>query len=144
MNFIQKLRRFMYGRYGVDQLSRFLFYLSMVFWALSLIFRFLPFRRAYYVFWALNLVIYAFAIFRILSKNTYARTVENERYLRLRGKVLPKWMKFKAENMDKSYVFRKCPHCGSRLRLKRVRGRHTARCPRCGTKFKVFILFGDR
>ena len=53
-------------------------------------------------------------------------------------------MKFKAENMDKSYVFRKCPHCGSRLRLKRVRGSHTARCPRCGTKFKVFILFGDR
>ncbi len=134
----------MYGRYGFDQLGRFLFCLSLVFWGLSFVFRILFLRRLYFVFWLLNLLIYAFAIFRILSKNTYARTVENERYLRLRAKVLPKWQKFKAEKTDSGYVFRKCPHCGSRLRLKRVRGRHTTKCPRCGTKFKVFVLFGKK
>ena len=138
-----RLRSFMYGRYGFDQLGRFLFILSIVFWALSLFFRFTPLRRVYFVFWALNTLIYIYAIFRILSKNTYQRTVENERYLRVRGKVFPKWIKFKTERLDKDYIFKKCPYCGARLRLKRKRGKHTTRCPKCGTEFSVRIIFGQ-
>ena len=142
MDLLNRFRNFMYGRYGFDQFGKFLFYLSLVFWALSLVFRFTPLRKAYYVFWLLNTVIYVYALFRIFSKNTYQRTVENERYLRWREKFIPGWRKFKSEKMDPDHVFRRCRHCGSRLRLKRVRGVHTTKCPRCGAQFKIFILIG--
>lgn len=144
MDLLNRFRNFMYGRYGFDQLGKFLFILSLVFWALSVVFRFTPLRKAYFIFWLLNTLIYVYAIFRILSKNTYQRTVENERYLRVRERFVPGWRKFKTEKLDKNYVFKLCPHCGSRLRLKRVRGSHTTKCPRCGTQFKVYIVFGNK
>ena len=142
MDFINRLRGFMYGRYGFDALGRFLFVLSIVFWGLSFVFRFTPLRSAYYVFWGLNLLIYAFALFRIFSKNTRARSAENERYLRFREKIVPPFQRFKADKLDKNYVFKPCPHCGSRLRLKRIKGKHTVRCPKCGVSFTVRIFFG--
>ena len=144
MDLLNRIRKFMYGRYGFDQLGRFLFILSLVFWAVSFVLRFTPLKKAYFVFWILNLVIYAFALFRIFSKNVLKREAENNAYLRLREKVMPRINAFKADNLDKNYVFRRCPKCSSRLRLKRVRGRHTVKCPRCGTKFKIFILFGQK
>ncbi len=144
MSFMERLRSFMYGRYGFDQLGKLLFAVSLVFWGFSIVFRFTPLRKVYFIFWLLNTVLYVFAIFRILSKNTYQRTVENERYLRFRERFIPGWRRFKTEKMDKAYVFRRCPHCGSKLRLKRIRGRHTTKCPRCGTKFTVRIFIGEK
>lgn len=138
-----KLRRFMYGRYGYDQFSRFLFLFSIVFWALSIIFRYTPLRGAYFVFWILNTLIYAFALFRIFSKNIYRRTVENEKYLRIRGKIFPKWLKFKNERLNRDYVFKACPYCAAKLRLRRKKGKHNTRCPRCGTEFTIRIFFGN-
>ncbi len=134
----------MYGRYGFDQFGRFLFILSLIFWALSLILSFTPLRKAYYAFWALNTAIYIYAFYRILSKNIPRRTVENDRYLRARARVAPRFERLKTERLDKDHVFRKCPYCKSRLRMRRVRGRHTTRCPKCGTTFGVFILFGKK
>ena len=68
-DWIRKLRQFMAGRYGFDQLGRFLFGLSIVFWLISAILRWTPFSKAYFVFWLLNTLIYFYAIFRILSRN---------------------------------------------------------------------------
>jgi predicted RNA-binding Zn-ribbon protein involved in translation (DUF1610 family) len=144
MDLLNRFRKFMYGRYGFDALGRFLFILSLVFWALSFIFRFTPLKYAYYVFWGLNLIIYGYALFRIFSKNILARTAENERYLRLRGKFMPGLQRLKAEKLDKDHVFKRCPHCGTRLRLRRVRGKHNTRCPKCGTAFTLRIFFGPK
>ena len=143
-SFIEKVRRFLYGRYGFDRFGGFLFILSMVFWAISLLLRFTPFRKVYFVFWLLNTLIYVYAIFRILSRNTYRRQRENERYLRIREKVVPRAQKFKREKMDADYFFKVCPHCGTRLRLRRVRGKHNTRCPKCGTRFTVRVWFGKK
>lgn len=139
---LNKIRQFMYGRYGYDQLGRFLFLLSIAFWVLSLIFRFTPFRRIYFVFWLLNTVIYIFAFYRIFSKNTYKRTIENERYLQFRQRLYPKWESFSKKRLDKNYIYKNCPNCNTKLRLKRVRGKHTTKCPRCGTKFNVRVIWG--
>ncbi len=144
MDLLNRFRKFMYGRYGFDALGRFLFILSLVFWALSFIFRFTPLKYAYYVFWGLNLIIYGYELFRIFSKNILARTAENERYLRLRGKFMPGLQRLKAEKLDKDHVFKRCPHCGTRLRLRRVRGKHNTRCPKCGTAFTLRIFFGPK
>ncbi len=72
----EKIYRFMQGRYGVDQLYRFIFFLAIV---LMLINNFLKNPM-------LNLVIYALLIldiFRMLSKNHSARYAENQKYLQL-------------------------------------------------------------
>ena len=45
-NLTERISRFMYGRYGMDQLGRFLFILSIIFWVISLILRWTPFRKA--------------------------------------------------------------------------------------------------
>ncbi|MBQ7689073.1 MAG: hypothetical protein IJT27_07655 [Clostridia bacterium] len=146
-NFSERISRFMYGRYGMDQLGRFLFILSIVFWAISLILRWTPFRKAYFVFWLLNTIIYIFAFYRILSRDTYRRTVENERYLHFREKMLPFARDGKAEFQkitNPDYVFRKCRFCGAKLRLRRKRGKHTTRCPKCGKTMTVRVLFGKQ
>ena len=143
MNFLEKIRRFMYGRYGFDQFGRFLFILSMVFWALCFVLRFIPLRRVYVLYSVcsfLNTAIYVYAFFRILSRNTYKRSVENERYLRFRNKVIPLLDKKTANIRDKNYVYRKCPKCGAKLRLKRIKGKHTTKCPKCGAKFNVRVF----
>ena len=141
MSLLDKLRRFMTGRYGFDALARFLFILSLVFWAIGAVLRATPLTHAYYVFWAINVAIYAFAVFRILSKDTWKRTLENERYLRLRGRFLPFFRGVKTRAADREHVFRRCRYCRAKLRLKRLRGRHTTRCPQCGRTFRVFIPF---
>lgn len=136
----------MYGRYGFDALGRFLFILAFVFWVLCFFVRFLPFRQLYFVFSSLNTLIYIYAFFRILSRNTYKRSLENERYLRIRNKVLP-FIDKKTRNIrNREYIFKKCPNCSSLLRLKRIKGKHITKCPRCGTKFnvRVFIEYKNR
>ncbi|MBR5422792.1 MAG: hypothetical protein IK108_02170 [Clostridia bacterium] len=143
MDLINRFRRFMNGRYGYDQFGRFLFIVSLVFWALSGVLRFTPLRRLYFIFWALNTVLYVYAFFRILSKKVWKRAAENERYLRVRERFIPGWRKFRTEKLDKDYFFKRCPKCDARLRLRRIRGKHTTKCPKCGTKFTVWVLFGS-
>ncbi|MBR5409776.1 MAG: hypothetical protein IK104_03825 [Clostridia bacterium] len=141
---LEKLRRFMAGRYGYDQLTRFLFIVSIVFWLLSGIFRFTPFRRVYLVFWVLNTAIYVFAFYRMFSRNIERRAYENDRYLQLKSRIYPKWHDFSKLHFDKEYLYKKCPHCSTRLRLRRIRGRHKTKCPKCGTKFTVRVFWGDK
>ena len=143
--FIQKLRRFMYGRYGYDQLSGFLMSAGFTLGILCIFLRFLPFRSVYYICSFLNTAFYIVAVFRMLSRNTYRRAVENQKYLRIRNKVFP-ILKAKAKSVsDKNYIYKKCPSCSSKLRLKRIKGKHITKCPKCGTKFnvRVFIEYKD-
>ena len=143
-NFLTRLRAFMAGRYGFDQLGGFLFGLSMVFWLLCVPLRWMQLPRVYFVFWALNTGLYIIALFRIFSRNTYRRTVENERYLRLRGRILPFLQRQREKHGDPDYFFKNCPFCGTKLRLRRVRGRHTSKCPKCRKKFTVRVLRGGK
>ena len=133
----------MYGRYGFDQFGRFLFGLGIFFWALSFLLRFTLADNIMYIIYRvcslLNTAVYVYAVFRILSRNTYKRSLENEKYLRIRNKVVP-ILERKTENLrNKEYIFKKCPKCGVKLRLKRVKGKHTTRCPKCGASFNVRV-----
>lgn len=143
--FREKFYRFMYGRYGMDQLSRFLMIAGLVCAGLCMLLRFLPFRSVYYICSFLNTFFYIIAVFRILSRNTYRRTVENEKYLRIRAKIVPHIRETKQKYGDRNYIYKKCPKCSAKLRLKRIKGKHVTRCPKCGEKFnvRVFIEYKD-
>lgn len=143
-SFRDKLSQFMQGRYGFDRLSRFIFLLSFVFWGLCLIARFTPWHWLYIVFSLLNTLLYIGALFRIFSRDIASRTLENERYLQFCSRTLPKFDRMKASLADREHAYRHCPACGSLLRLKKIRGKHTTHCPKCGKKFKVSIIFGKK
>lgn len=139
-DFRSKIARFMYGRYGFDQLGRFLMGAGLVMAVLCMFLRFLPTHIPYYVCSFLNTFFYVFAFYRILSKNTLKRTIENDSYLRLRSKVLPMIDEKTKSIRDREYIYKKCPKCSAKLRLKRIRGKHITKCPRCSQKFNVYVL----
>lgn len=144
--FREKLYRFMYGRYGFDQFSRFLMTAGLIMAVLCMFLRFLPTHIPYYICSFLNTFFYVFAFFRILSRNTYKRTLENEKYLRVRSKFMPFFDEKTKSLRDKNYIYKKCPKCSAKLRLKRIKGKHITKCPKCGLKFnvRVFIEYKNR
>ena len=136
----EKLIRFMHGRYGFDRLGGFLFGAGFFFGILCFFLRFLPTYIPYAVCSFLNTFCYVIAVFRILSKNRYKRTLENEKFLRLRLNLMPLFEDRIKSAKDKNYIYKKCPKCSSKLRLKRIKGKHVTKCPRCGQKFNVWIF----
>ena len=117
----EKIYRFMQGRYGVDQLYRFIFFLAIV---LMLINNFLKNPM-------LNLVIYALLIldiFRMLSKNHSARYAENQKYLQLTAKF-----RYWLDQQKKLWQERKCKQ---KIRIPKGKGKIMVRCPKCHFEFQ--------
>lgn len=138
--FREKLIRFMYGRYGFDQFGKFLMAAGFAMAIVCMFLRFLPIRLPYQICSFLNTFFYVYAVFRILSRNIPKRTVENEKYLRVRSKLMP-FIDEKTKSIkDKNYIYKKCPKCSAKLRLKRIKGKHITKCPKCGQKFNVWVF----
>lgn len=136
MKLKDKLYRFMYGRYGVDQLSKFML---NVYLFLALVSLFVPFIVDV-VLLPLSVILISLVFFRMLSKNIYKRQWENAKYLSIKRKftehfkyISNKW-KFR-----KTHVYKKCPSCKCKLKLPRKKGTHTVKCPKCSNNFSVKI-----
>lgn len=126
MNFIQ---RFMYGRYGWDQLNLFLLALSLVLYVLELLLR-IPF------FYLLYLVCILAAFLRMFSRNFTKRRAENGKFMVLAGPVI-RWCKLRHTiHKDKEHRYFKCPNCGQQLRVPRGKGKLTITCRNCGVSFE--------
>ena len=140
--FLRRVHEFMSGRYGFDQFGRFLFLVGFVTGMAGMFLFLVPFRWVRILFYVLNHFCYIYAIFRIFSRNIQKRTLENERYIKIRNQVLP----FIEKKTDRNYVYKKCPKCGAMLRLKRIKGKHITQCPKCGIKFnvRIFIQYKQR
>lgn len=84
-NFFDRVRRawagFMAGRYGNDQLNRFLIAMAFFFAILSLIF------RSVLVFHVLVWILLVLCYFRMFSRNIQQRYNENTRYLQIKEKI---------------------------------------------------------
>lgn len=123
------IARFMYGRYGMDQLSRTLSYVLLV---LVLITFFLKSPVLYYL--ALIGIVYMY--FRIFSRNISKRYSENQRYLKLHYKIISKFNRCKARAKDrKTHKIFKCPNCSQKIRVPKNKGRISIRCPQCRIDF---------
>jgi DNA-directed RNA polymerase subunit RPC12/RpoP len=127
---LEKLRRFMVGRYGFDELSRFLVILSAIVLLLSnFIFKI--------VLYPISLIILLLCIYRILSKNHNSRYKENYIYLNYRNILYSKINKVKYNiNQRKMYHIFKCPSCRQKVRIPKGKGKVTITCPKCRTEFK--------
>ncbi|WP_294393798.1 hypothetical protein [uncultured Clostridium sp.] len=126
------LRKFMYGRYGVDELSTALLGFSLV---LMLILGLLP--RSLRVLSIIAYIPLIFYIFRTFSKNIFKRQQEYYKYLSFKNISISKLRKYKSRIQDsKTHKYFKCPNCGQELRVPRGNGKITITCPKCKTSFK--------
>jgi len=125
----QWLQRFLYGRYGVDQLSIFLLDLSIFACVLNI---FLHWPYMYFVSVGFLLLCY----YRIFSRNIYKRRLENEKFRRMYA-PLKHWFKDKKEQFRdrKTHKYFTCPSCGQRLRVPKGKGEITITCAKCKHKF---------
>lgn len=130
----EKLMRFMYGRYGNDELNQFLFKLVFV----SLVISLLSGRATFLgdMFYFLALIIVTFIYFRMFSKNFNKRYAERNSYLSFSNKVKLVLDKQKKLNKQKkTYAFFKCPSCKQKVRVPKGKGKISIHCPKCNVDF---------
>ena len=148
--FRQWFSNFMIGRYGGDQLNRFLCWVTI---GLIIINLFLNWRILHLII--LALIIWSFA--RIFSRSIYNRQRENMKYMQLKAKFTGK-----AKGSGKgtgNYTYADadgrvhrgsdgansgkriliCPFCGEKLRVPVGAGKIKVRCPHCNQEFEETV-----
>lgn len=124
----EKFVRFMQGRYGNDRFNQFLMIVAVVCLVISFF--------GGTIFYAVALVFMVYAYFRMLSRNIYKRSAENQAYLKQEMKVRGLFRKQKSEMAQrKTHHIYKCPNCRQKIRVPKGRGKIEISCQKCGTKF---------
>ena len=124
-NISYKARNFMQGRYGTDEFAQFLLVVEIILIILTMG---TGLRLLNILFWA----VFIYAVFRMLSKNNFARMKENVKYLEIYHKVRgdAKTAQAKAKN-HKTTLYFKCSGCGTTLSVPKGKGRIRVVCPKC-------------
>lgn len=131
-NLVYKLNGFMQGRYGYDELSRFLF-------IAGLILMFISYFPHLHLFYVLGFAMILWSLFRVLSRNIYKRQIERTKYLNIKNKLVQKFQLYK--NMwshRKTHKYYKCPSCKIYVRISKPgKGKRIMiTCPKCGQRFE--------
>lgn len=124
-----RLRMLMMGRNGVDQLA------VVVIAAAVLLYLIGSWLNIYWLSF-LPVLLLAYALFRIISRNVTKRREENYRFTRL-------WSRLRAavaarrerHAQSKDYKFFTCPACKATLRVPRGKGKLKITCSKCGQRF---------
>ena len=125
----EKLQRFMSGRYGYDNLSRFLSVLALIVFILGTLL--LP-PISNFAF-----VLLIICYFRMFSRNIYKRANENMIYLQIRKKILKGFSSTVIHVKNRNtHCFFRCPSCRQEVRVPKGKGKISITCPKCHTIFE--------
>lgn len=125
----EKFYRFMQGRYGIDQLNSFLMIVCVICFIINMFIGSIVLTFIAYGTWL-------FVIFRMFSKNIYARNRENDKYLNFFS-PLSRWLKLKLmSKQDPSNKYFSCPKCKQMVRVPKGHGTVVVTCPNCQNKFE--------
>lgn len=113
----ERFVRFMYGRYGPDELNTALLILGLVLAVVGMLFSF-PLLTLFSYFPL------GYCLFRMFSRNVNRRRLENQRYMQLIKRL---------RDHDSRYF--SCPRCHQTVRVPRGRGKINIHCPKCGNQF---------
>lgn len=125
----EKFYRFMQGRYGIDQLNSFLMIVCVICFIVNMFIGSIVLTFIAYGTWL-------FVIFRMFSKNIYARNRENDKYLNFFSPP-SRWLKLKLmSKQDPSNKYFSCPKCKQMVRVPKGHGTVVVTCPNCQNKFE--------
>lgn len=125
--------RLMYGRYGSDALSMFLFTAGLVFYVLG---KLVPVPLLSTLFSLLGFVAMALTVFRMWSRDYGRRREENDRFVQFITPLVQNLQRKRAQMRDKDHVYFRCPSCGQTLRVPKGKNRISITCRNCGTVFQ--------
>jgi len=114
-------RHFMQGRYGTDKLNSAILVAGLI---ACLLCMFVHVPLVNLLLTLVSYVLMGWAVFRMLSRNTYKRYQENRKYLRF-----VEWIK------DREHRYYDCPRCRQPVRVPRGKGKIAITCPKCAEKF---------
>ena len=129
MKFKERLQRFMYGRYGMDGLGKFMSWTSIILLLCSMLF---DINVLYFV----SLALLVWCYFRMFSRNVQKRYQENcvyYRYVNIVGDFFKRQKSYMKQS--KTHHIYKCPQCKQKIRIPKGKGKVAIRCQRCGTEF---------
>lgn len=131
----EKFAKFMQGRYGVDELSKFTIGAALVSIVLAM-FLGIKWQGLGSFLDMLGLVLIIYTYFRILSRNIQKRYEENQKYLDATYKIRVRFSKEKnlMQQRKTNHIYT-CPGCGQKIRIPRGKGKIEIDCPKCHTKF---------
>lgn len=125
----EKFYRFMQGRYGADELSKFLVGVGMVMLILN-------FLTKNFIFSLLFWICLIYSYFRMFSKNYSARYAENQKFLDVKNQLKYKWENHKkVREQKKIYHIYSCPYCKQKIRIPKGKGTIIITCPKCKQEF---------
>ena len=129
----QKFAKFMYGRYGMDELSKFISYVALALLIVSMLLG----QSEKSVIFIISLALLILSYFRIFSKNFEKRRAENMKFLNFTHPIAER-SKLRREmwSQRKEFKFFKCPSCKAVLRVPTGKGKVRIVCKKCGTAFE--------
>ena len=80
----------------------------------------------------ISIIIY---LARALSKNYVARSIENQKFIRIQAKIVHRFQAFNKSLKDKQNKYLVCPECAQIIRVPRNKGKIEVRCPSCRKSF---------
>ena len=129
------LNRFMYGRYGNDDLNKTLLLGGVV----SSVISFFAFPK---LFTILAYTMLFSALYRFFSRKVQDRYQENQSFLSWKNRFLSRFTGKRHKTAGRTYdrdhtkkVFR-CPGCGQNVRVPKGKGTILITCPKCYTQFQ--------
>lgn len=128
-NLARKLQSKMIGRYGTDELSRFLLWTGVALMVISWFIKQDAGRNGIYLIaWILVIVAY----FRTFSKNIIKRSRERDIFLRLTAKIRSRFSLYKRMWKDrKTCNYYRCPKCKTMIRVPKGKGKIIITCKVC-------------
>ena len=121
---------FMSGRYGTDELSKFMLAVCLVLLVINI---FTGVQGVYLI----ALVLLGVCYFRMFSRNYVKRSEENRKYLDTVWKIKNWFLKKKYRIIQsKDFHIYKCPSCGQKIRIPRGKGKICITCPKCRNQFE--------
>ena len=135
MKWQHKIQKFMYGRYGVDELYKFLFILYIITFIINIFIR-------SQILEVVGLIIVLITFYRVFSKNIYKRSKENRNYLKAKKVITKPINNLKRNIKDKDHIYKKCSKCKTTLKLPipYERGIKHTKCPKCKKRISFLVL----
>ena len=151
MRFKERLYRFMQGRYGTDELSKFLSGSGFVLLLVALVYTVISsslsanhptgstvFFVLYWVTYAAGIGLFIYSLFRSFSRKIYKRQTENTRFMYKKNQVRRTLSGLKEQWKNrKVYRYIRCPKCKQKLRVPKNKGKIRVTCSSCGEKFII-------